>query len=53
MLKSLNKEMCNCGVIFNVNNKGDFTSLSGTDRKKLLKFLPPKLIVNYHNSVTK
>lgn len=48
MLQSLIKAINSCGVIFNVytptKNKREFTSLTGTDRKKLLKNLPSKLL---------
>ena len=48
MLKDLIQAINSCGVIFNIyaptKNKREFTSLTGTDRKKLLKFLPPKLL---------
>lgn len=47
MLKKLLSEIRSCGVIFNVyvqsKNTRDFTSLTGTERKKLLKLLPSKI----------
>ena len=47
MVKKLIKEIENCGVQFNIwknTTKYEFTSLTGTDRKKLHKQLPAKLI---------
>ena len=41
MLKYLIQAINSCGV---TKNKREFTSLTGTARKKLLKFLPPKLL---------
>ena len=46
MVKELLKEIRSCGVPFNVketSRKYEFTSLTGTDRKKLLLYLPDKL----------
>ena len=47
MLKNLVQEIRSCGVTFNIFAKSrtntEFTSLTGSDRKKLLKFLPPKI----------
>lgn len=47
MLKCLIREINSCGVTFNIYckspDKREFTSLTGVDRKKLLRFLPPKL----------
>ena len=47
MLKNLIEEVRSCGVTFTIRaetkNKREFTSLTGSERKKLLKFLPPKL----------
>ena len=47
MLKRLVAEIRSCGVAFNIivpsKNTRDFTSLTGTDKKKLLKLLPSKI----------
>ena len=47
MLKRLIAEIRSCGVVFNIivrsKNTRDFTSLTGTEKKKLLKFLPSKI----------
>ena len=47
MLKKLIEEINSCGVVFSIRvpskNKREFTSLTGTERKKLLKLLPEKL----------
>ena len=47
MLKKLLSEIRSCGVVFNVHvqlkNTRDFTSLTGTERKKLLKLLSSKI----------
>ena len=47
MVKNLVQAIRSCGVTFNIFTKSrtntEFTSLTGSDRKKLLKFLPPKI----------
>lgn len=47
MLSSLVREINSCGVTFNVycktGDKRDYSSLTGAERKKLLKFLPLKI----------
>ena len=48
MIKQLIQTINSCGVIFNIyvtnKSKREFTSLTGTDRRKLLRLLPSKLI---------
>ena len=48
MVTSLIYEVRSCEVTFTIRtptpNKREFTSLTGTARKKLLKFLPSKLL---------
>ena len=47
MVNRLIKEVKNCGVQFEIWDKAksyEFTSLTGTERKKLLKLLPSKLM---------
>lgn len=46
MVKALLQEIRSCGVPFNIiekSRKYEFMSLTGTDRKKLLLYLPTKL----------
>ena len=48
MVKALLQQIRSCGVPFNITDKSsrrkyEFTSLTGTDRKKLLLHLPHKL----------
>ena len=43
MVKELLKQIRSCGVPFTMTNKCEFSSLTGTERKKLLLYLPNKL----------